>query len=1037
MPPAGFLSMFIIATLLKGRYSEIDPCSSQCHSIKEGYYKRSSNYTIQSTDIAISDNFLSEGWYRFDSLAGNDMVTWAPSIYQCGTIYPMWMNGTLPTESDGEVNRTVCIVGFYESCSKTLTIKVKACREYRVYYLVPAPQTSTGYCIGEHSHCPPGQSSDSGFTPCVDVIPVNTSPAVNVSLENKLSNNARLKPVEPVFKCLFDEPDAGPYWYDTYWYINTDLVKVVESQPYQSNQSWLYPKDWVDTYNLNMVVKCSIRVRHLERSTPGHHNYSENFKAGMFPSSYVYGLKEGETISIKFSVTVPVGCLDVKRQYLCKTNIYILTPEYKPSTPSSSCQNFSGQGDVFFDENGCGIVIESSTWWEEKVLNVTGNTDGLINMKDRDMYIKLGSLRDGAEDISGVWYNFSMPNIQISISDEDRNMVYKVCGLNTDPRMITFDRLSWTAYLPGEFILYRDKRRKISVHVLFSNCLQSPNSVPCACGIAVRVENSLFSYRSCEKISNRYTKPMIHHEIVYQKCDDSQMEIELRKPWDTMNRIILPTGAVVWFSFGDNDWMNNLDVYPSVFDEDNVDGMCGNPNYNLDDDFIDINGTVFSVFSSIVDPEKCNANQAVWRVSMNSTESLFGAKVSLDVNDFEMKKYCDCSTETQLDENSIANHYTANCSITTQAVRCSSKYKSQKLTSACTYNQNRFKRDANIDTVGLINRSEDSDDSDDVIESQPLYYDPDFDPNPVFTLSWKNGWTETAARGYCENITLNNPARVGCRKYIAMDNFTDVAIRECVLDIRDSGTTDFARYTLQSLNHFCFEQIKKYEIFHIKNDFEEESVVETIGKLVCPNDCSSNGVCNGGVCQCRSLYIGEDCSHPISAPPANLSLPRNGLCETSKRACAKTNIFGHFRSETVYAKLEKFEITNFGRLTVLSNYTTQATYINPTIVRINFPTNSRSSSENTWGSGFNISVSYDATHFGDSLVIIIYNDVCYSCNASTLECTNTSACQDVSQIPKVTQNPKKPNTDGETLGVLTRRNCDICPIIHRFSATIR
>lgn len=64
-----------------------------------------------------------------------------------------------------------------------------------------------------------------------------------------------------------------------------------------------------------------------------------------------------------------------------------------------------------------------------------------------------------------------------------------------------------------------------------------------------------------------------------------------------------------------------------------------------------------------------------------------------------------------------------------------------------------------------------------------------------------------------------------------------------------------------------------------------------------------------GVCQCRSLYIGEDCSHPISAPPGNLSLPRNGVCETSKRACAKTNIFGHFRSETVYAKLEKFEVT--------------------------------------------------------------------------------------------------------------------------------
>lgn len=73
-------------------WKQIDPCLS--NTIKEDQYKRSSSYTIQSTDIAISDNFLSEGWYRFNSGgAGNDMVTWAPSIYQCGTIYPMWLNG--------------------------------------------------------------------------------------------------------------------------------------------------------------------------------------------------------------------------------------------------------------------------------------------------------------------------------------------------------------------------------------------------------------------------------------------------------------------------------------------------------------------------------------------------------------------------------------------------------------------------------------------------------------------------------------------------------------------------------------------------------------------------------------------------------------------------------------------------------------------------------------------------------------------------------------------------------------------------------
>lgn len=98
-----------------------------------------------------------------------------------------------------------------------------------------------------------------------------------------------------------------------------------------------------------------------------------------------------------------------------------------------------------------------------------------------------------------------------------------------------------------------------------------------------------------------------------------------------------------------------------------------------------------------------------------------------------------------------------------------------------------------------------------------------------------------------------------------------------------------------------------------------------------------------------------------------------------------------------------------GRTTLLSTYNTQVTYVNPIILRIIFPTNSRPSS----GNGFYISLSYDAKYFGDSVVMIIYNDVCYSCNASTLECINTSACQDVSQISKVTQNPKKPDTDGE------------------------
>lgn len=66
-------------------------------------------------------------------------------------------------------------------------------------------------------------------------------------------------------------------------------------------------------------------------------------------------------------------------------------------------------------------------------------------------------------------------------------------------------------------------------------------------------------------------------------------------------------------------------------------------------------------------------------------------------------------------------------------------------------------------------------------------------------------------------------------------------------ETQDSGTTDFLQYTLESVNQICFEEVKRYEVFNIKRDSEDLTVVEKIGKVVCLNNCSSNGECNGGI----------------------------------------------------------------------------------------------------------------------------------------------------------------------------------------------
>lgn len=153
--------------------------------------------------------------------------------------------------------------------------------------------------------------------------------------------------------------------------------------------------------------------------------------------------------------------------------------------------------------------------------------------------------------------------LQIFLFDEDKKIANKVCSATTDPRMSTFDGKSWTASLSGEFVMYRDSRRQIAVstklhrlqcvlllygifviwnskavvfvltkvHALFSTCNMDVWSwswfPPCICGIAVRVKNSLYVYRTCEEISNRYAKPLIHHNMVYQICDNRHMVVDI------------------------------------------------------------------------------------------------------------------------------------------------------------------------------------------------------------------------------------------------------------------------------------------------------------------------------------------------------------------------------------------------------------------------------------------------------------------------------------------------------------------------------
>ncbi|CAC5368570.1 unnamed protein product [Mytilus coruscus] len=124
---------------------EFDPCHSSNYEILVGEIKRSSNYTLQDNDVAIEDSRLTTGWYKIDSVTGNDIVNDSVSMMQCGTLYPLWMNGSIPDVSEKTIDRKVC---YSSNCDWEFDIKVRNCGNYRTYYLTQLNVDKSAYCFG-------------------------------------------------------------------------------------------------------------------------------------------------------------------------------------------------------------------------------------------------------------------------------------------------------------------------------------------------------------------------------------------------------------------------------------------------------------------------------------------------------------------------------------------------------------------------------------------------------------------------------------------------------------------------------------------------------------------------------------------------------------------------------------------------------------------------------------------------------------------------------------------------------------------------
>ncbi|VDI15181.1 Hypothetical predicted protein [Mytilus galloprovincialis] len=793
-------------------------------------------------------------------------------------------------------------------------------------------------------------------------------PVVEADVTTGPTINSMLGPsLEPVFRCQFVElPDI--FSYDVVWFINDDLVVDFKNITYANIQTTLLkPSHWTSIYRLNILVRCSVRARNEYFIQTGPFHKSEIYTAGLIPQKFEYNVQEGKTVTVRYNVTVPIGCFGTVISSTCHHNFFLSLPEYQDRNQCNASTSY-----LNFNQYYCGFAINFDSWKQPVELVVHGRTSGLYDHTDRTMFIHIESAKSMT---SGIWDYASIPEVKIVVSDGEYNMTGRQCHSYNDPHIRTADGTQFDTTEQGEFVLYRSKRGPYAVHVFFGSCGTDTALASCNCGIAIKNNQSLFLVRtacdtgSTAKINIGSSSPYIER----RNCDQSSMIIE---EYGNFYQVTLPTGTEIEFYISDG-FIPVINIKPSVLDVENTDGLCGfiSSDGNTYDDLIQRDSRLITTDVQVF------VNS--WRAS--SEEELFVIEPNLPIIYPFLKQYCSCTAEASAVDN-LDDFNSLQCFLSESMVPCleiqHSHFKSFENTCEPS-NTIRKKRSSGNQYVKFP-----VSDPDDVMD---IYWTSNitdaFDLQIVPQSMWKNGWNWKKARTECEQ-QLKIRISPDIFTFVPMLTIKDY-IESCITDIKSAGDTRFMKDTVTAIQLFSKKEAYRY------NSMNDLSMLfQRVHTVLCVDNCNGKGKCISGKCLCNDGYIGISCSSHISIPPHVLSLPEDGLCDSVHRPCKKTNIHGEFYSKEVICKSEYFIINSGRKEYKASNSTSKALYRNFFMVSCDLvvPTNEVLSENATHGKGFDISLSYDGIHFGRTLILVIFDSECMSCSSRPIYCQKKRKC---------------------------------------------
>ncbi|XP_056015360.1 uromodulin-like [Ostrea edulis] len=199
-----------------------DPCGQADSSNLFEPMARYENCSFDTNSANLCDRYISPQWYRVD----DTMLTHCPSLLSCGTLYPVWLNGTLPAVSEGSVTRTACKVGFSDCCSREYSIQIRNCGSFYAYCLGALDLCPERYCFGEHGECEltttataPTSSSTAETTTTTDhVVPISdhacsADPCIESNIKTLTEPDSRGKNCEYNQDTNYCDNLLTPGWY--------------------------------------------------------------------------------------------------------------------------------------------------------------------------------------------------------------------------------------------------------------------------------------------------------------------------------------------------------------------------------------------------------------------------------------------------------------------------------------------------------------------------------------------------------------------------------------------------------------------------------------------------------------------------------------------------------------------------------------------------------------------------------------------------------------------------------------------------------